>query len=498
MQNLPFAVGDGVRVRRQRWRVVSIRPYEDCCLVALTGIGSRNRNVETRVLLPFDVTEPVGSSARMLFVGSRRWRQECRRVVATHGGADALHAARVASMDLLPHQLEPALAIVRGATSRILIADDVGLGKTIQAGLIASELIRRGAAERILVLTPAGLREQWIGELAERFGLPFRLADTAAMQQQRAIIRPGLNPWSTMPLIVTSLDYIKRPEVLPAVEGCRWDLVIVDEAHAAVTAVERHGAVSRLAARSPYVLLLTATPHNGDADAFASLCAVGGHHDTLLVFRRTRHDIGLPSNRRVRRLVVKPTAEEQELHIRLERFTRAALADHPDRARDVWLALSTIHKRALSSAFAVHETVRRRLLSLGGHDEPSEQQLRLPLADESGEHDDEDRTPRWTCPSLDDPSTERTLLTEIADAAAAAFGGQSKLRALARLVRRIGEPVVIFTEYRDTLLHVRERVFPDAAFIHGGLSRAERRAALDAFERGDRPVLLATDAAAKG
>src|SRR4029450_10469250 len=146
-------------------------------------------------------------------------------------------------MDLMPHQLEPALAIVHGRGTRILIADDVGLGKTVQAALIVAELIARGAVMRGLVLTPAGLREQWVEEFASRFNLRLTLFDMAAVAGDRASLPVGVNPWSVEPFIVTSIDYIKRPEVLPAVRACRWDVVIVDEAHHAATGSDRHDAV---------------------------------------------------------------------------------------------------------------------------------------------------------------------------------------------------------------------------------------------------------------
>ena len=171
-------------------------------------------------------------------------------------------------MDLLPHQLEPALAIVHGRGTRILIADEVGLGKTVQAALIVAELTARGAASRVLVLTPAGLREQWVDEFASRFGLRVALFDMATAVRQRASLPVGVNPWSVEPFIVTSIDYIKRPEVRPAVQACRWDVVIVDEAHHAAIGTDRHDAVHALCSNAPYVVLLTATPHNGDPQAF--------------------------------------------------------------------------------------------------------------------------------------------------------------------------------------------------------------------------------------
>src|SRR5688572_17725769 len=284
MQNLTTMVGDCVRVRRQRWRVIRIRAYDNCRLVTLSGVGPQNHGLERRVLVPFDRIEPVRTRRRIRHVSTRRWRDECGRLIAEAGDADALRTARTAGIDLLPHQLEPALAVVRGLASRLLIADEVGLGKTIQAGLIASELSARGAVERALVLTPAGLRDQWIAELGDRFHLPFVLFDARGIRRRQALLPVGLNPWSTAANVVASSDFVKRPDVLPAVQSCRWDLLIVDEAHGVATAADRHASVSGLAAQAAYVLLLSAIPHNGDPKAFASLCGIGAHGDPLLVF----------------------------------------------------------------------------------------------------------------------------------------------------------------------------------------------------------------------
>jgi hypothetical protein len=123
--------------------------------------------------------------------------------------------------------------------------------------------------------------------------------------------------------------------------------------------------------------------------------------------------------------------------------------------------------------------------------------LLLPLF-EAGELDAEDEPPDWSCPTLRSRAEERRLLRRVADAAMLAMRHQSKLRAIRKLISRISEPLVVFTEYRDTLVHLRDAVAPDAAIIHGGLSRQERRRALEAFTRGRKKILMATDAAGEG
>ena len=269
--------GDLVLVRRHRWRVIEVRVHERCQLVTVTGAGAANSSVLRRFLLPFDTINGLRRPTRVRFVRPRRWRRACRALVANQPRGGGLVTAGRARIDLLPHQLEPALAVVRGGGSRVLLADDVGLGKTIQAGLVITELRARGLAERVLVLTPAGVREQWAAELADRFAIDATVVDFRDVRRRVARLPVSVNPWATVPVVVASLDYVKRPETLSSLRSCQWDVLVVDEAHRAAADSDRHAAVSDLAGQAGYVLLLTATPHNGDRQAFSSLCETGGH-----------------------------------------------------------------------------------------------------------------------------------------------------------------------------------------------------------------------------
>jgi superfamily II DNA or RNA helicase len=489
--------GMSVDARRRRWRVVDARVYDDCQLVTLSGLGPKDAGEEARLLIPFDAVEPVQPARRLRFVQSRLWRRSCLELLSRCFSEKHLCAAGRARIDLLPHQLEPAIALIRGHGSRLLLADDVGLGKTIQAGLAIAELRARGAADRVLIVTPAGLREQWADELSRRFDITGDIVDFQAVARRVVALSYGVNPWRTWPIAISSIDYIKRAEVLTAVAACSWDVIVVDEAHGVAAASDRHEAVSALAARAAYVILLTATPHNGNRRAFASLCALGAHGDRLLVFRRTRETVQSVTARRVHRLFVKPNDHERRMHALLADFGRAVRAERGDGNRDVWLALAVLHKRAYSSARALEQTVARRLAALEPEREMATQ-LELPL-DDHGEADADDEAPRWW-PAIDlgDPALEKRLLTSLAAAAAAAATRETKLSALSRLLDRLGEPVIVFTEYRDTLAHVARNLERPAAILHGGLPRQERAAALQAFAAGQRAILLATDAAGEG
>ena len=151
-----------------------------------------------------------------------------------------------------------------------------GWARPFRQALSCLSSARRGAADRVLIITPAGLRDQWAGELFDRFRLDATVLDARALRRLTCSLPVGINPWQTVPVAIASVDYIKQTEVLAVVGACRWDAVIVDEAHGVAGDSDRRAAVSMLAAAASYVVLLTATPHSGDRRAFASLCGIGG------------------------------------------------------------------------------------------------------------------------------------------------------------------------------------------------------------------------------
>ncbi len=205
-----------------------------------------------------------------------RWRHIARAALAdATPSPHALRAAARAHFAIVPFQLEPALAVNSARGCRLLIADEVGLGKTVQAGLIVAEVFAREPDARALVVCPAGLREQWQGEMHERFGLPAVVLDAAGIARVTSAQGPGLNPWAAVRVGVTSIDYLKRPEVMRGFEALVWDVVVFDEAHALAGPSDRATAAALLGTRARRVVLLTATPHSGDEDAFGRLCDLG-------------------------------------------------------------------------------------------------------------------------------------------------------------------------------------------------------------------------------
>ena len=418
-----------------------------------------------------------------------------RRVLAQAvPSSDSLTGAAAADIAILPYQLEPALALVSGLATRILIADEVGLGKTVQAGIVVAETLARRQDSHVLVLCPAGLRTQWHEELTTRFRLAPIILDSASLL--RVPLHDGANPWSAHPLILASTDYIKRPEVVRALEPLVWDLLVIDEAHGIAGNSDRHTAAALLAQRARSVVMLTATPHSGDDAAFARLAAIGDLESSfpLVVFRRTRASTSDRMPRRTRWLRVRLTESELAMHRALMAYIRRVW--HRPAPAAARLAMIILTRRACSGAFSLARTIERRLALLTTRDVDNGG-TQLPLFLES---DDDEPGYEVGVPGLDDVHDEQHSLEAIlalAQRANAASG--SKLRALVRLLRRSSEPAIVFTEYRDTLAELDRHLSGfSTCQLHGGLTAPERASAIRAFTTGTSNVLLATDAASEG
>jgi superfamily II DNA or RNA helicase len=488
------AAGQPVTVRDEQWTVIGADRFDDVTLVSLRGMEADNRDELTAVLTPADLIRPSPPHTRL--------RQRSRRAVLAAVASAAADAASwnqcwTAANARLEHrawQLEPAAAAVGGAM-RILLADEVGLGKTIQAAMIIAELRARRLAERVLILTPASIREQWAGEFRDRFGFTPAVFDQAALATRAATLPPGVNPWKTTPLVISSIDLVKRPEVRTALESVPLDVLIVDEAHHLTPGTDRAAVVAELASRTPWVVLATATPHGGDDAAFEFLQRLGDvGTEPLRTFRRSRRCVSGATARRSRLFFVRPTRAERAL---LEATTEYARALTGRRAHPgARLVASVISRRAASSADAVHGTLTRRIALLSKTVEP-ERQARLPW-----EEDDEDEVGDAVLggPGLRDSAHEVVWLRRLAVLAQAAAARSSKVGIIRRLLRRTHEQVLVFSEFRDVARLVAAALADVCAVaaLHGGLSSRERRDAVGAFNSGRIRVLVATDAAGEG
>jgi superfamily II DNA or RNA helicase len=487
--------GADVRARGWLWRVQRAWSAVGCQVVE---VGRLHRDAPHigALLDPFDRVEalPAGSRWRRASCGS------LSQQIATLNGAwpdQPLAALGSMRVPLWAHQRAPALAIVRGDATRVVIADQVGLGKTLSAALVMAELSARGLCQRALVLVPAGLRDQWRDELETRAGIRADVVDATALAERTRHRPAGESAWTAAGIAIVSIDLARQASVLAGLAAWPWDVLVVDEAHMVSSESARAAAASCIAACSRVVLLLTATPHSGDPQAFRRLLALGGPGTAAAWFRRERGDVEAQiPERRTRRWRVRSTLAETRLLEALGAYCRRV-----DRAggAEARLAMVVLRKRALSSAEALLRSVEHRRAALAG---VAGEQLALPLDALPGEHDvaDVEQPIALMAPGLEDRGGEIAMLDALAVLARQASQHSSKWRAILRLIRRSSEPVICFTEFRDTLRALVGCLgnATSLTVLHGGLGRAERREAIARFTEGGVRVLVATDAAAEG
>lgn len=298
-------------------------------------------------------------------------------------------------IDIEDYQLDPVVRAIQMPRVNMLLADDVGLGKTIEAGMTSLELVIRHRVRRILIVCPASLQVQWKEQMRDKFGLDFRIVDSELMRELRRKRGLHVNPWTHFPRLITSIDFLKRErplrlfrEVLPqegeSIYPRRFDLLILDEAHNCAPAGRgkyatdslRTEAIRLLAPHFEHKLFLTATPHNGYPESFTALLelldnqrfARGTDPDkkqlNAVMVRRLKSelpldDFGQPrfAQRVIEALEVDYPDEEKRIHAALKKYAQSRqenVADHAEKFATDFVLL-TLKKRLFSSpaAFAV-------------------------------------------------------------------------------------------------------------------------------------------------
>ncbi len=392
--------------------------------------------------------------------------------VSTRPGFDTLMCLPHLRFEPFEHQLDSASRVLRHMQGRAILADEVGLGKTIEAGIVLSELRLRSLAGRVLVITPAGVVEQWREELERKFGLPCEIVSGRDF--------PSLPPAGTHPVLITSLASARRQPLRGRLQELSWDLVIIDEAHRLKHQRTASGRLGR-SLRTRFMLLLTATPiENRLSDLFelAGIVRPGGLGDAA-AFRR-RHGGGGGGQAR----------EVAELRLAL----REMMVRH--RRSEIALSLprrlaETICVTPAEGEAELYLEISKRVRERAGREgRGSALPLRI-LQQLAGS------SPAACAPSL------RKLGFDDLARAAEAVGGTAKMSALLKLLAPIaqrGEKVIVFTAFRRTLAELEREVAAaglPAVSYDGSLTRAEKEAAIVDFA-GDEPILLSTEAAGEG
>lgn len=370
------------------------------------------------------------------------------------------------------YQLRAAEAVLRRMRGRAILADEVGLGKTIEAGLVATELRLRGLARRVLVLAPAGLVEQWREEFDRKFALPSVLAG----REWSGATAPGDDD----PIVIASLASARRRPLSDALAAEAWDLVIADEAHHLKNPRSASARLVR-SLRTHFLLALTATPVENRLDDLFQLASLvrPGHLGTPGQFR-ARH--GAASADRPRDLA----GLQERMHEVMVRHRRSEVA--------LWLPRRLAETRRVlpgPDEADLYRRVTERVRVEGRGAAPGRRLALRALARLAGS------SPRALAPSLDklgfaDLATAARRVPETAKA-------RALIEVLARHVER-GEKVVVFCAFRETLAFLGELVAASGvptAVYHGSLPRRDKDAVIRAFA-GEVPVLLSTEAAGEG
>lgn len=480
-------------------------------------------------------------------------------------GGHVLLAPMESNVIPLPHQIHALSRAISGDRVRYLLADEVGLGKTIEAGLVMRELKLRGLVRRILVVSPKGIATQWVAEMQTHFNEQFQLVlgdDIGTLQR----LAPGADhrssAWSMFDQVIVSLDSVKpmdkrrgwTAERVAEYNRSRfedlitagWDLVIVDEAHrlgGSTDQVARYKLGKGLAEASPYVLLLSATPHQGktdafhrlmnllDDDAFPDMDSVTRDRVAPYVIRTEKRKAidadGKPLFK-PRRTQMAQVAWESRHH--LQQLLYEAVTDYVRegynqalraKKRHIGFLMILMQRLVVSSTRAIRTTLERRLVAL----KDGEQQASLRLAElENGaggseSPDDEiaelydmdgqellDELLKSHVSALQSEGSHVETLLEAAVRCEQA-GPDAKAEALIEWIYKLqaeeNEPdlkVLIFTEFVPTQQMLKE--FLEARGIsvvtlNGSMAMEERGAAQDAFRKSHR-VLVSTDAGGEG
>ena len=461
---------------------------------------------------------------------------------------DVLIAPIESSVIPLPHQIRALSRAISRDRIRYLLADEVGLGKTIEAGLILRELKLRGLVKRALVIAPKGLVTQWVAEMRIHFNEDFRLLIPSDFSAYRRIAKED-NIWRSHTQVVCSMDAVKplesrrgwsakqmaeyNRERFEDLVSAGWDLVIVDEAHrlgGSNDQVARFKLGQGLCEAAPYFLMLSATPHQGKTDAFhrlVSLIDTQAFPDVASVTRaRVQPYVIRTEKRRAITAEGKPLFQPRNTELapvswgethRDQRLLYDAVTEYVrdgynqamrEKRSHIGFLMILMQRLVVSSTSAIRTTLERRLAAL---ETPQEQLSLFPMYsdDEWADLDGQEQIETLLTTRLKALKNERSEVNLLLDAATHCMqlGADAKAEALLdwlyKLQAEEGDPdlkALVFTEFVPTQRMLQqflsERGFP-VVCLNGSMDMDERKRAQDTFA-GDARILISTDAGGEG
>lgn len=515
-----YAPGARVVIRDCEWIVRRADPSDDGGYVlTVDGLSELVNGKSARFLTRLEEAE---DAIRVLDPAETRFEQDLtpgfeksRLFIETQlrqitPADQRIHLGHKAAMDPVPYQLDPALQALKQNRQRILIADAVGLGKTLEAGILMTELMRRGRGKRILVLTLKSMMTQFQKEMWNRFTIPLTRLDSAGLQRVRNNIPGNHNPFYYYDKSIISIDTLKQDnEYRRHLEQAYWDIIVIDEAHNVAergSSSQRAKLAQLLAGRSDTLIMLSATPHDGKARSFASLMnmldptaisdpddyAKEDFRDKGLVIRRFKKDIRDQVQQEFKERVVNDiyldaSPEEEAAYQALLDVPFTYRGEH-NAERNGQLVRIGLQKSIFSSPAAAQVSVEQRIKKLKSKDETSE--------DEQQEIE-----------------ALNSLLLSLRNIDAAHFNKYQELLKLLNS-KEFGwkktdteDRLVIFSERIETLNWLQGQMMGDlklkddaVQILHGGMSDIEQQEIVEAFGKQESKlrVLLCSDVASEG
>ncbi len=421
-----------------------------------------------------------------------------------------LYVGHQAAMDVLPFQLDPTLKALKMPRQRLLIADAVGLGKTLEAGILTAELMRRGRARRILVVTTKSMLTQFQKEFWVRFTIPLTRLDSVGLQRIRAKIPTNHNPFHYYDKSIVSVDTLKQDrEYRTYIEQAHWDVIVIDECHNVARrgreqrASLRSRLADRLSNRSDTLIMLSATPHDGRPESFASLMnmldptAIANESEYTkedirdLYVRRFKKDVKdqLDKNfpeRQVQGIDAEASAAEERA---FDVLSELKLGQSDSKRKAGMLFKTTLLKALLSSPMACLQTVRNRIKTLtkkeGNYAQDISELEALAASVEAI--------------TLTDFSKYQQLLQLIT--------GKAKDGGFAWKGKDKADRLVIFTERIETMKFLAAQLQADlglkdgaVAMMDGGMADVQQMEIIEQFgnEKAKLRLLVCTDVASEG
>ena len=507
-----YAPGMRAVIRDEEWLIKKIETNSlGHQVLQCVGITPLVRNRDTIFLTDLEQIQIVDPASIQLIADSSpffkrsllylesQWRQQ----LPTDTN---LHIGHKAAMDPMPYQLDPTKLSLQRPRQRILIADTVGLGKTLEAGILMSELIARGKGKRILVVTVKSMMTQFQKEMWNRFTIPLVRLDSNRIQKIRASLPSNYNPFFYYDKTIVSIDTLKRDvEYRTHLEKAYWDIIVIDEAQNVAERGDHQAQRSRLAKllanRSDTMIMLSATPHDGRAKSFASLMnmldptAIADPENYTpedikgLCIRRFKNDVKDQVNGSFleRQVTLEHChASAQEEHA-FDLLAEMQLEMDAGKAKNTGRLFKTnLEKSLFSSPAACCKSIEARLKKL---------------------------YKKYTVDDISDIRLLEELHTALGQVTPENFTRYQKLLELLRSdsygwnPKDPGDRVVIFTERIETMNYLAEHLQTDLGLkssaiqeISGGMSDAEQQRIVEDFGRTESPIriLVASDVASEG